>query len=108
MAGEKHDQNKTRYDLLPFNALGEIAKVMQYGCKKYGEGNWKLVKPGKERYLAAILRHYAAIQDGEKNDSESGLLHAAHLAASAIFVVCRPFDQIAPSISIAIFSAGLA
>jgi hypothetical protein len=33
--GVKHDGDKPRWDLLPFDALDEVAGVLRYGAKKY-------------------------------------------------------------------------
>ena len=41
MEGIKHDQGKPRMDLLPMDALLEIAKVFGFGACKYGDRNWE-------------------------------------------------------------------
>lgn len=87
MRGVKHDQEKLRMDLLPFDALEEIARVLTYGAKKYNPDNWKKVPNAKARYEAALLRHYAAYQRGEAKDPESGLSHLAHLGCNALFLI---------------------
>jgi hypothetical protein len=59
----------------------EVAEVMEYGACKYGESNWRLV--ASERYVSAAWRHLAAYcTDPDSVDSESGLLHLAHLGAN--------------------------
>jgi hypothetical protein len=87
--GLKHDGGKTRYDLVPFDALEQIAKVLTYGAAKYGPNNWRHVvnEPGQNRYLAAILRHVSAYARGEIVDQESGLPHLAHAACSCLFLL---------------------
>lgn len=86
--GIKHDTNKPRMDLLPFDALAEVARVMGVGAEKYGDDNWRLVEPAT-RYEAALLRHYAAYKSGEVNDPETGLPHLAHMATNALFILAR-------------------
>ena len=86
--GKKHDTNKPRMDLLPFDALVEVAKVMAVGAEKYGDDNWRLVEPAT-RYEAALLRHYAAYKSNEVNDPETGLPHLAHMATNALFILAR-------------------
>jgi len=85
--GHKHDHGKPRYDLLPANAIEELAKVLTFGAEKYAPNSWQLVEYGIERYRAALLRHTFAIQRGELYDSESGLLHSAHAQCCAAFIV---------------------
>ena len=87
MNGIKFDYDKPRMELLPFEALYEIAKVLTYGAEKYAPNNWKKVKNGKERYVGALLRHLTEMQKGNKIDEESGLSHAAHLACNALFIL---------------------
>jgi hypothetical protein len=45
------------------------------------------VPEAPRRYTAALLRHLAAREQGEVCDPESGLLHAAHMACNAMFIL---------------------
>jgi hypothetical protein len=87
----KQDTGKLRYDLMPFDALDYVAKVLTYGIKKYPrpEENWRVnsVKDDIYRYKAALLRHYSAMAQGETLDSESGLPHMAHIATNSLFIL---------------------
>jgi len=95
--GEKKDFGKPRMSLLPFDALMEVAKVLEFGAQKYSPDNWKKVPNGFERYSDALLRHYAESQNLEIDqtewseeddlDEESGLLSLAHLACNALFIL---------------------
>lgn len=94
-AFQKDDATKPPLDMLPFDALTEVARVMAYGAwqaprpdgsKGYGRDNWRQCTD-VNRYDAAMLRHYAAIQRGELVDPESGLPHRAHLACCALFAL---------------------
>jgi len=87
MNGQKYDTNKIRMDLLPFEALEAVAEVLTFGAKKYADNGWQKVENADARYRAAMLRHFCADQKGEKRDPESGLLHAAHLATNALFIL---------------------
>lgn len=84
--GIKFDKDKPQMELLPFNALTEIAKVLSVGANKYGKYNWKMVED-TSRYEGALLRHYAAYQAGEMYDKETGLSHLAHLGCNALFLL---------------------
>lgn len=89
--GKKFDSGKLRLDLLPFDALEEVAKVLMHGAEKYGAHNWREVDNAKERYTSALLRHLSAIMQGEEVDPESGFRHIAHVACNALFLVA--FDR---------------
>lgn len=84
--GMKYDQEKPMYNLLPPNAIDDMAKVMTFGAKKYEPNSWQRVENGLERYRAALLRHTFAMQRGEVLDPESGLPHSAHAMCCAAFI----------------------
>jgi hypothetical protein len=85
--GQKYDGEKIRMDLLPFEALEAVAEVLTLGARKYSDNNWQIVKNAERRYLAALLRHLVARERGEMRDVEWGLLHAAHMATNALFIL---------------------
>ena len=84
--GEKFDQGKPRWDLLPWDQVEDIVKVLTMGAKKYSDDNWQEVPDAKRRYFAAALRHLTAWKRGELTDPESGLPHLAHAACSLLFL----------------------
>ncbi|MEM9423266.1 MAG: dATP/dGTP diphosphohydrolase domain-containing protein [Spirochaetota bacterium] len=84
--GQKHDQGKPRYDLLPFDGLESTIRVLEFGANKYGKNNWRRVENPEVRYAAAAMRHLAAYLKGEPTDSESGLSHVAHAACCCLFL----------------------
>ena len=85
--GLKLDDGKLRYDLLPFEQLEEIVKVLTYGANKYEPNNWKLVQEPIDRYKAATLRHLSAYMQCEELDQESGLHHLAHAGTNILFLL---------------------
>jgi hypothetical protein len=82
----KHDQSKPMRDLLPFDQVGEIVKVLIFGAGKYDRESWKNTPDGTNRYFAALLRHLVAWRSGEVTDPESGLSHLAHAGACLLFL----------------------
>ena len=84
--GVKNDQEKPRMSLLPFVALKEVAKILTFGAEKYAPHNW-LLGMDWSRIESAMLRHYTAYTSGEDIDPESGILHMAHLATNALFLL---------------------
>ena len=89
----KYDGNKVRMELLPLDALYEVAKVLTYGAKKYAPNSWQNLDQAKERYTGALLRHLTQAQKGEKLDSESGLSHVTHMTTNAIFLLWHEINK---------------
>ena len=83
--GKKCNKYKNRLELLPWEALLEVGKVLTFGAAKYEDENWKKVEP--KNFRGAILRHYADNEIGEDYDKETGLLHYAHMACNALFLL---------------------
>lgn len=85
--GRKSDSDKPNWNLMPWHALSEVQRVMDYGARKYAENNWMYVKRPRPRYLAAMLRHVVAYAKGETVDAESGIHHLAHAVCCALFII---------------------
>lgn len=66
-----------RFDLIPMDAMQEVARVYGYGAKKYAANNW-LKGYSWSLSFGALLRHIALAMLGEDRDKETGLLHTAH------------------------------
>lgn len=88
--GVKHDEGKPRMDLLPPEALREIAEVLALGAQKYDDHNWRKGF-AYSRLIAAALRHLFAWVGGENKDPESGKSHLAHAACCLMFLIT--FEQ---------------
>lgn len=87
MEGLKFDGGKWRLSLLPIKPLVEIIQVLEFGAKKYAEGNWKKVPDGRRRYFDACIRHLTAWFLGERKDPESGFNHLAHAGCCLFFLM---------------------
>lgn len=85
MQGTKHDENKPDYTLLPWAAVLDVVRVLEFGERKYARNNWRLVS--KVRYVRAALRHLIAYASGEVLDPESNLPHLAHCACCILFIL---------------------
>jgi hypothetical protein len=72
---------------LPPAALLEMGAVMAFGANKYGRFNWREKRVSFSVYYDAAMRHLFAMRDGQKTDPESGLQHAAHVAACMMIVL---------------------
>ena len=82
----KADAGKPRLSLVPRKTIWAIAKIREYGNKKYGDpNNWRKVEP--ERYRDAAYRHFMRYLDDPTGvDDESGLPHLWHLACNIAFL----------------------
>jgi hypothetical protein len=81
----KADNGKPPMGLLPWPALWDVAKVLNYGKIKYAEHNWKKGMKWSRMYDAA-LRHLSAFIENEDLDPESSLPHLAHCACCILFL----------------------
>lgn len=81
--GVKLDAGKTRFDLLPPDALQAVAQVYTFGAEKYAPRNWE---KGMDwgRVYAAGQRHMNSFWGGETHDPETGYLHTAHAGFAAL------------------------
>jgi Domain of unknown function (DUF5664) len=86
MSGTKHDAGKVPLELLDRKALDELARVLDFGQRKYAADNWR-AGLSYRRLIGATLRHVTAIMDGEDNDPETGLKHAAHAMCELMFLL---------------------
>jgi len=57
--GGKREKVGVRFDLIPYEALYEIAKVFAYGAEKYADNNWKGLdfQSGEQTPLNHALMH---------------------------------------------------
>lgn len=80
--GTKYDGGKARYDLIPPEALDELAHLYAFGASKYADRNWEK-GINYSRVFAALMRHAWAWWRGERIDPETGLSHMASVAWNA-------------------------
>lgn len=86
MQGNKNDQGKPPISMLTQNFVVEVAKVMEFGAKKYARDNWRN-GIAWSRIIDSAYRHLGAFNAGEDNDPETGLSHIAHLACNCMFLL---------------------
>lgn len=90
--GLRDDKSKLGVHLLPVRALEEVARVFDYGKNKYtsetydATDNWRKGLSWRST-TGSLLRHAFSFLRGEDRDPESGLYHAAHIAANALFLI---------------------
>lgn len=86
MKGKKYDKGKPAMDLVPFDAVEQVAAVLSFGATKYGRHNWALGM-AHGRLVAAALRHIGAYLRGDDLDEESGLPHLSHAACCILMAI---------------------
>jgi hypothetical protein len=91
LSGIKHDTNKPRWDLFPWDAGEEVVKVLNFGATKYEDRNWeKGIKYG--RVFGATVRHlwswfHSRLKGEDGTDPETGLSHLAHAGCCVLFLL---------------------
>jgi len=87
LLGRKDDQEKARWDLLPYKEVSQVVRVLTFGACKYSDNNWKRVSNPHNRYFAAAMRHLTAWKEGEIKDPETGQNHLAHAVCCLLFLM---------------------
>ena len=86
--GTKETTGKLDWSLVPFDAMEEVVRVLEFGVKKYARDNWKQDIPDvKNKLFAAMHRHLTAYSKGEQCAEDSQLMHMAHVACNALFLI---------------------
>jgi len=93
-----HPKGKTRYDLVPPNALEEVALTLQCASEegKYEEWSWMTENRPWTYYFASALRHMWKWFRGERDDPETGRHHLAHATTRLMFLI--EHDALSPDL----------
>ena len=84
---DRHNDGKPEmsYVLQGPKGLEGLARVLEFGSRKYDRGNWLKGFPDTS-LIDSMMRHLAAYISGEVLDPESGLPHIDHIHANAKFL----------------------
>jgi hypothetical protein len=91
--GIKHDQQKIRWDLVPYDAVNEIAKVLTFGAAKYEARNWEKGM-NWSRVFGALQRHLTRWFHGQDKDKETRLTHLANAGCCLFFLLAWELRQV--------------
>lgn len=89
--GVKHDGEKPRWDLLPWDAVEQVVLVLNFGANKYADRNWEKGIVWS-RVFAAAIRHLwtwfqAKLLGQDGTDPETGYSHLAHAGCCVLFLL---------------------
>jgi len=86
-AAVKVDQEKLRWDLIPWEQLEDVAWVFDIGCRSREPNDWQKGMSWS-RYFSATMRHLMAYWwKGENLDPDTGKSHLAHAIASLLILM---------------------
>jgi hypothetical protein len=91
--GVKHDQHKIRWDLVPYDAVNEIAKVLTFGAAKYEARNWEKGMDWS-RAFGALQRHLTRWFHGQDKDKETQLTHLSNAGCCLFFLLAWELRQV--------------
>ena len=83
--GERHNQGKAKWSLVPQSALLPMVAVLEFGAQKYSAHNWQKGLSINE-ICESLKRHLDAFMEGEDLDPESGISHVGHIQCNALFL----------------------
>lgn len=63
---------KGRFDLLPFEALQQVALIFEVGAKKYAERNWEKGIP-TSRFADSAMRHLHKYVAGHRDEPHAAM-----------------------------------
>lgn len=84
--GVKYDGGKAPLNLLSNYALDEMAKVLDFGARKYDPWNWSK-GINYSRVIAAAKRHIAAWENRIDLDEEAGTNHLGNAMVNLMFIL---------------------
>jgi hypothetical protein len=89
--GKKYDCGKsmvgTLVNVFP-NALMAVGMCIEFGTHKYpNPNNWKQVEGASKRYQDSLMRHLIKHNVGIEKDSETGIIHLAHMTWNALAIL---------------------
>ena len=83
--GDRKNQGKPRWSLVPQSALIPMVRVLEFGANKYAPYNWTKGLSIVET-CESLKRHLDAFMEGEDVDPESLISHIGHIQCNALFL----------------------
>ncbi len=83
--GDRKNQGKLKWSLVPQSALIPMVRVLEFGAQKYAPYNWMKGLSITET-CESLKRHLDSFLEGEDIDPESGISHIGHIQCNALFL----------------------
>lgn len=84
MSALRYNEGKLRWDLVDWEGIEEMLKVLEAGAIKYEPENWKKGL-NREEILESIQRHLVAVFKGEEIDMDLMTHHMGNIMCNAMF-----------------------
>jgi len=94
MKASRYNKDKSRFDLVPMDALDALAKHYGIGAKKYPARNWEKGLLWNEGCMASLLRHVSSWSQGEDIDKENNQHHDVAIAWNAMALITHRLRNI--------------
>lgn len=85
-SGFQQSQNGYRFDLIPPEAMFTLARVLDYGAKRYPENNWQGLET--KDHLNSVIMHVYAYMGGDTQDD-----HLGHALTRAVFALWSAMNK---------------
>ena len=76
-----------KWTLMPWDAVGVVAKAIAFGAAKYKPDGWKTIPNARAHNFNSLMNHLTNWSEGRKTDEESGLPALAHAGARLLFLI---------------------
>lgn len=84
--GLKNDQEKDPWQLVPWDAVRAVTKVLAFGANKYAPRNWERGMDW-DRLFRATIEHMTTWFEKGKADPETGFSHLWHAGCCIMFLI---------------------
>lgn len=88
------NEEKLAWDMVPFETLEGVVRVLMFGAAKHGEFDYINAKNYKRKCFASLLRHLFKWWKGEKIDPETGESALSHALCRLMFLIYREMHGI--------------
>jgi hypothetical protein len=85
VVAKRYNSGKPQLSLIDLRSLEPMARVMEFGAKKYDRNNWMKGRAVTD-LLDCLMRHIAALQRKEDVDPESHQPTIGHVLANAMLI----------------------
>lgn len=89
---DRDNYGKLRWDLVDFESVEEMLRVLEQGAIKYAPDNWKKGL-NRSEILESAQRHLIELFKHKENDEEFSTHHAGHIMCNMLFYLYHYRNQ---------------